>query len=463
MNKRSFIAEAIAYTLTILIVFSVILSHGTITGARICLAVFALAAGLAALFFLNRNKSSCTPKDFLDKKIFNLTIADIIGFLGITVIAVLVRVFFFPFVSADVAIFQENWYETAKSAGFASLGMGISDYPPLYTTIFCLLCQTPLSMLFVTKFIPIVFDFVLAVVSVLTYCELDSNSNIFKKLVVYGVILLNPIVILNASAWGQCDTIYASFIVLFLYMLLKIARSNSVSGDLAFVVLGIAFACKFQTILIIPAVLLLWVLQSQKIVRIAYFIWIPVMYFASCIPMFLSHRTIGDLLGIYIYQTGQYDSFLSLNYPNFYSFFGNVITDMSEGLGKYGMLMGLVVILSLYLWLFKNKTDVTASFIVKICMITVFVLTFFLPSMHERYAIVAEILIMILACMDVSYIPAAVLTVLCTSINYADFLLYYYDIKVPEDWLVALIRLIVIIFVIWKLISDSSNKETDCK
>ena len=55
MNKRSFIAEAIAYTLTILIVFSVILSHGTITGARICLAVFALAAGLAALFFLNRN------------------------------------------------------------------------------------------------------------------------------------------------------------------------------------------------------------------------------------------------------------------------------------------------------------------------------------------------------------------------------------------------------------------------
>lgn len=458
MNKKSLIAQITAYVITILIVFAVILSHGTLTLSRVLLAVFSLILGVAGLILLNRlADKDISLRPLLDKEIKGQKLSILLGFAGVTVIAVLIRLFYFDYVSPDVAIFQENWYATAKEAGMASLGMGISDYPPLYTTIFCLLCQLPLSMLFVTKFIPILFDFVLALGSVLLFNEARVKATPFEKLIVYSVILLNPLIVINASAWGQCDTIYASFIVFTLYVLLKMYKGVSTGGDLAFILLGIAFACKFQTILFIPAILFFWIMQKKKVIRLSYFVWIPVMYFASCIPMFLSHRTIQDLLGIYFFQTGQYDSILSLNYPNFYSFIGNVSSGMTTGSGKYGMLLGVCILLLLYLYFFKAGKELSPSFMLKITMITVFVLTFFLPSMHERYAIVGEIILLILACMDKTYIPYAIVTVICTTFAYADFLLYYYEIEVPADWVIAAVKLAVLSILIAKVIKEEGN------
>ena len=225
MNKRSFIAEAVAYSLTILIIFLVILSHGTLSASRILLAVAALILGVCAIYYLNViSGKDITLRTVLDKKIKDLTVADIIGFIAITIAAVLIRVFFYPYLSPDVAIFQENWYATAKSAGWSSLGMGISDYPPLYTTVFCILCQLPLSMMFVTKFVPVVFDFELAIAGLLVFNELKPDASVLRKLTVYAVLLLNPIMVLNASAWGQCDGIYSSFILIFLVMIIKMYK-----------------------------------------------------------------------------------------------------------------------------------------------------------------------------------------------------------------------------------------------
>ena len=457
MNKRSFIAEAVAYSLTILIIFLVILSHGTLSASRILFAIAALILGVCAIYYLNViSGKNITLRTVLDKKIKDLTVADIIGFIAITIAAVLIRVFFYPYLSPDVAIFQENWYATAKSAGWSSLGMGISDYPPLYTTVFCILCQLPLSMMFVTKIVPVVFDFVLAIAGLLVFNELKPDASVLRKLTVYAVLLLNPIMVLNASAWGQCDGIYSSFILIFLVMIIKMYKNDKGNGDLAFVFLGLALACKLQTVFILPVIIFILIIQKKKVLKTVYFVWLPVIYFASCIPMFLAHRTIKDLFGIYFFQTGQYESFLSLNYPNFYSFFGNVDSGMSDGLSMFGILTAVSFIFLIYLYFYKKNISVTADFIVRITSLTILILVFFIPSMHERYAIVGEILLMILACVDLSYILPAVVTVILTTFDYANFLLYYYEITVPAGWIEAALRLAVIGLLTVKTVIDSN-------
>ena len=69
MNKRSFIAEAVAYSLTILIIFLVILSHGTLSASRILFAVAALILGVCAIYFLNvLSGKDITLRAVLDKK-----------------------------------------------------------------------------------------------------------------------------------------------------------------------------------------------------------------------------------------------------------------------------------------------------------------------------------------------------------------------------------------------------------
>lgn len=452
--KKSFIAQLTAYLLMIIIITSVIISHNTLTGVRLFLALFAAVLGGILLFLLNRwADKNITFDAFLNKKIRGITVADILGFMFITIVAIAVRGFYFPYISPDVAIFQENWYEEARAAGIQSLGMRLGDYPPLYTTVFCLLVQLPIPKMIVIKFIPTAFDFVIAVFGVKIYGLVKSNASSFKKLVVYSVLLLNPISMLNSAAWGQCDSIYTAFLFIFLYLLIKMYRGNFSNGDWTFVFLGIAFACKLQTILVIPAILFLWIIQQKKVIRLAYFIWVPVMYFVTCIPMLLFHRTIGDLIGIYLFQTEQYEYYLTQNYANFYEIIGNVPSGMAEGAKKFGMLTGVAILLLIYLYLYKKKTVITESLILKIVSLTVFVLTFFLPSMHERYAIVGEILLLIIACTDYSYIPLSVASILCTAFAYTDYLLYYYDIGVPAQWLVALVRLTVLFILGRKLIT----------
>ena len=457
MNKRAFIAEAVAYSLTILIIFLVILSHGTLSASRILFAVAALILGVCAIYYLNvLSGKDITLRTVLDKKVKGLTVADIAGFIGITVIALTVRLFFYPYISPDTAIFQENWYNVAKEAGFSSLGMGIGNYPPFYMTIFCVLTNLSLPMMFVTKFIPVLFDFIDAFVALLIFKEINGDYSSFRRLSLYAVFLLNPLTVLNASAWGQSDSIYTGFVLLSILFIIRLYKNNMHSGDVIFVIIGLAFACKFQTILFFPAVLLFMVLQKEKRLKLVNIVWIPVMYFVTCIPMFLAHRTIGDLFSVYFSQKEWYDSILSCNYPNFYTFFGNISSGMSEGLKKFGILIALSFLSMIYLYFYKTKKELTPAFIVKITSLTVLIMVFFLPSMHERYAIVGELLLMILACVDFSYILPAVVTVILTTFDYANFLLYYYEITVPAGWIEAALRLAVISLLTVKIVKDSN-------
>ena len=78
----------------------------------------------------------------------------------------------------------------------------------------------------------------------------------------------------------------------------------------------------------------------------------------------------------------------------------------------------------------------------KITVISVLVVCFFMPHIHERYAFMAEMLLLILAVCDTAYAQAAVPTLLCTLLNYCTDLYETQGVlaTVP-GWGIALIRL----------------------
>ena len=62
--------------------------------------------------------------------------------------------------------------------------------------------------------------------------------NKFLELITYALVLIIPTVMLNSGMWGQCDSIYTTFVILALYFLVKEKYS------LSFIMLGISFAFK---------------------------------------------------------------------------------------------------------------------------------------------------------------------------------------------------------------------------
>ena len=73
--------------------------------------------------------------------------------------------------------------------------------------------------LFLIKFVSIIFDYVCAIYSLKIVYKL-TNKNILLSLIAYASVLFLPTVMLNGAMWGQCDSIYTSFILISLYYLL---------------------------------------------------------------------------------------------------------------------------------------------------------------------------------------------------------------------------------------------------
>ena len=117
-------------------------------------------------------------------------------------------------------------------------------------------------------------------------------------------------------------------------------------------------------------------------------------------------------------------------------------------LGRLGMLFTAVILIGLYIFLFTKKKELTPMLLLKVSALSVLIAVYFLPSMHERYAYIGEMLILILAILDRKYIIPAAVTAAVTLFAYIDYLLYYYELKMPPDIIFAVLRLAVIIFVI---------------
>lgn len=304
-----------------------------------------------------------------------------------TILAMIIRYKFLSYESGDYRDFLLPWFNTLKEGGGLPAVANFSgDYNMPYVTLLALLTYLPFSPLISIKLLSILFDVVLALSASYLVYSLKEDKTEKKKyyvLLVYVLVLFLPQVLMNGAMWAQCDSIYASFCILAITLLLKEKYS------LSFVFLGLAFAFKLQFIFIVPIFLIIYAIKREF--SILNFLIIPAINLFLCLPAICMGRSIIDCFLVYFQQTQTYSFALSLNFINLYQIIGGDARFWNVA----GVIITLIICGLALLMVIETKMELTKERILALTVWFCIAMTFFLPGMHERYLYVGEILAII--------------------------------------------------------------------
>lgn len=319
-----------------------------------------------------------------------------IGFIIITIFALYLRYTMIDFEAGDYHWFLEKWMNDIINNGkIHALKLSIGDYNCPYLTLLALVTYITTNPLYGIKLISIVFDFVMAISSVILINKLTEKKNNIISLITYFAVLFLPTVFLNGACWAQCDSIYTSFIIISLILLLDEKYIHS------FILLGVAFAFKLQFVFVLPVYILIWI-KKRKFPAF-YFGIIPIVNFIMCLPALIMGRPLKDVIMIYFRQTGTYSMYSSMNFPSIYNLFcpfseqtANALTRGDIDLGKLGMIITIAIYAIMAFYFISKEVKLSKHNIIKLTIWSIVIATFFMPSMHDRYIYVADVLSIIL-------------------------------------------------------------------
>lgn len=349
------------------------------------------------------------------KKI-TFTVMDILLFLVLTGFALIMRYVLRNVVAGDYKMFFEPWVATLREAGGGIKGLSAEfeyvDYTTPYLTILSFISICPfLNTLLLMKLVSIFFDFVAAfAVMAIVY---DRTKNMTYGILGYGALLMVPTVLTNGAMWAQCDIIFTSFVLWSLYFMLK----DKPAWSMAFY--GIAFAFKLQTLFLAPLYVILWMKGK---VKLKHFLFLPLMYVIGMIPSLLAGKSFWELISVYFFQAnGQMDIYaLSHKFPNIYQLIGTDSFLFEYADAGIWVTLGALMIL---MYCFARKQyEMNACLLLRMGMLLTMTVVFFLPHMHERYAILVDVMAIVYVFFDFRKLYIPVLTILCSFAGYTVYL-----------------------------------------
>ena len=349
------------------------------------------------------------------KKI-TFTVMDILLFLVLTGFALIMRYALRNVVAGDYKMFFEPWVATLREAGGGIKGLSAEfeyvDYTTPYLTILSFISICPfLNTLLLMKLVSIFFDFVAAfAVMAIVY---DRTKNMTYGILGYGALLMVPTVLTNGAMWAQCDIIFTSFVLWSLYFMLK----DKPAWSMTFY--GIAFAFKLQTLFLAPLYVILWMKGK---VKLKHFLFLPLMYVLGMIPSLLAGKSFWELISVYFFQAnGQMDIYaLSHKFPNIYQLIGTDSFLFEYADAGIWVTLGALMIL---MYCFARKQyEMNACLLLRMGMLLTMTVVFFLPHMHERYAILVDVMAIVYVFFDFRKLYIPVLTILCSFAGYTVYL-----------------------------------------
>lgn len=359
-------------------------------------------------------RSALTHKISVKKITF--TVMDILLFLVLTGFALIMRYALRNVVAGDYKMFFEPWVATLREAGGGIKGLSAEfeyvDYTTPYLTILSFISICPfLNTLLLMKLVSIFFDFVAAfAVMAIVY---DRTKNMTYGILGYGALLMVPTVLTNGAMWAQCDIIFTSFVLWSLYFMLK----EKPAWSMAFY--GIAFAFKLQTLFLAPLYVILWMKGK---VKLKHFLFLPLMYVIGMIPSLLAGKSFWELISVYFFQAnGQMDIYaLSHKFPNIYQLIGTDSFLFEYADAGIWVTLGALMIL---MYCFARKQyEMNACLLLRMGMLLTMTVVFFLPHMHERYAILVDVMAIVYVFFDFRKLYIPVLTILCSFAGYTVYL-----------------------------------------
>lgn len=354
-------------------------------------------------------------KKFKIKK-FEIGFLDLLLIIFATVFGCSIRYALRNVVAGDYKMFFEPWVATLREAGGGFQGLSAEfeyvDYTTPYLLILSFISICPFfNTLILMKMVSVFFDFVAAIaVGFIVYEMTDKKQSGYMA---YAVMLFVPTIVANGAMWAQCDIIFTSFVMLSLLFMLKDKPRVSL------IFYGIAFAFKLQTLFIAPLYVLLWIKKKMKI---QHFLWLPIMYFIGIIPSWIAGKNLWELLTVYLFQAnGEMDIYkLSHKFPNVYQIIGT--DSFLREYADAGIYFTLAVLMVLMYYIARKNFTFTKDLIIRMGMFFVMVVVFFLPHMHERYGILADVLSVIVAFSNPRKFYVPLIAIGCSFAGYTMYL-----------------------------------------
>ncbi|WP_375423662.1 glycosyltransferase 87 family protein [uncultured Friedmanniella sp.] len=363
--------------------------------------------------------------------------------LGLVVLAALVlRWQLYDVQSGDYRSFLLPWYEQL-SGGFSALAGDFSNYNTPYLVLLWLMTHVPVTPLVAVKTLSVLGDLLLAGFVHATVRQLRPGSR-WAPVLATSVVLLLPTVVLNSSAWAQCDSLYAACCVGSLYFLLRRRPW------LACVLFGLAFAFKLQAVFFLPVLVVVLLLNRQRLLAL---VAVPAAFFAALVPALVAGRSLASQLAVYPAQvsdtggaagagaravggagrggfggggtTGGRGGFggggtggfgtgggggtstgtLTRNAPTWYAW----LPSDAGTVWKYvGLALAAAVVLGFGVWLLRRRLPLTNGQTVLLGATATLLVPLLLPQMHERYFYLAEVLLVVACFVDRRYVLPAV-------------------------------------------------------
>lgn len=361
----------------------------------------------------------------------------------ISIIAIIARFDLYPISCGDQTIFLIPWFDKIKeNGGFAALSGYIGDYTPPYYYIMAILTYLPFEAVSSIKTVSCIFDFILAIYVFKIVYHFTANGK--RAAFAYGTALLIPTIILNSAAWGQCDAIYITFVIMSVYYIL----ANKEEKAIAF--FSIALCFKLQAIFAAPFLL---VVLLKK--RVSYKkLWIfPVVCIAAAIPAIIAGDSLLRILGIYVSQTGTWTHSIAFSIANIYGLIGGANYPELASAGV--MLAGAAAITIIY-YSISNNCRLTDNMIITGITLCAVIVPFLLPYMHERYYYMAVVFLLIMAFIDLKNFWLLIAMEIVSVVGMSDYLL---ENDVDNWFILSLVVLAIIfkLFVIYKKLIDDGN------
>ena len=242
-----------------------------------------------------------------------------------------------------------------------------------------LLTYLPFKKIYLIKMVSIIFDFGLAISACMLVRYLVPKNKDMYGFITYAVVLFLPEVVINSAIWGQCDSGYTMFVILALLYLLKEKYTKS------FIFLGLAFSLKLQFIFILPLFIVVYVMKKKF--SILNFLIIPLVNLVLCIPAMIFGKSFKDILLVYFKQVYNFGG-VSRNFLNLYA----LISEDARILVYYGIFLTIFVCLFMLIYLIYKRVNLTNKMILNLGLWFLVIVTFLLPSMHERYLFAGSVL-----------------------------------------------------------------------
>jgi len=324
------------------------------------------------------------------------------------------RLTVFDAVNTDYEWFLGPWVQHFRDhGGFGGFHLPVGNYNVPYLYFLAFFSYIPLPDLHLIKLLSTFFDLVLAYY-VMKIVGLYVPGEMRRRIAFFATLFL-PTVFLNSAYWGQCDGIYAAFVVMSFYYVMDDRPA------LSMVTLALALSFKLQAVFLFPLYLVFLYGKKLSFRHLPIF---PLTYLLSILPaVFLGRPFLETLL---FYATRPPHAGLSYNAPSIFAFY--------QG-GHYNATLALVGLFFAFLFVFfiyvlvlvREDALLSNEGYLTLALIFAVGVPLLLPHMHDRYFYMADVFAVMLGLARLRYLVAIPLTQFASLLGYHTFLHHFAD------------------------------------